>query len=162
LNYAIRQATEGDWDAIDALFAMEHVRTHMHAPTREQYFASLSRDGCLNFVIEREGRFFGNMRIDLPENWLMVIGALAVCEPRKGAGRFALGYAIDLAFEELSIHRIFVEIVETNVASQKLCESVGFQPEGLYRDGYRDDAGTYHNLIPYGMLRTTLPPASPP
>lgn len=44
------------------------------------------------------------------------------------------------------------EIVETNVASHRLCESVGFRAEGLYRDGYRDDAGGFHNLAPYGML----------
>jgi diamine N-acetyltransferase len=87
----------------------------------------------------------------------MVVGALAVREPRKGAGRFALRYVIDLAFKELSVHRIFVEIVETNVASRKLCESVGFRAEGLYRDGYRDDAGKFHNLIPYGMLVNESP-----
>lgn len=160
MSYAIRKATEGDWAAIEALYAMEHVRGRMHAPTRNQYLASFGRDGSFNFIIERHGRFFGSMNVDILDGWLMTIGALAVAEPRRGAGRFAIGYAIDLA-EELSVHRIFVEIVETNVASRKLCEALGFQCEGLYRDGYRDDTGTYHNLVPYGIVRTTLPRASP-
>jgi RimJ/RimL family protein N-acetyltransferase len=92
------------------------------------------------------------MLIDLSEGWLMTVGVLAVREPRQGAGRFALIYAIDLAFKTLGCHRIFVEVVESNIASRTLCESAGFRPEGLYRDGYRDDSGGFHNLVPYGML----------
>ena len=73
----------------------------------------------------------------------MTIGALAVREQGAGVG-------------QLAMHRIFLEIVEGNVASRRLCEAVGFRAEGLYRDGYRDANGAFHNLIPYGMLATDV------
>lgn len=152
--YSIRNATVIDWDFIQELFAIAHVREQMHAPTQERYLASIGCADRLNLIIERDGQSFGNMLIDVSERWLMTVFALAVREPRQGAGRFALTYAIDLAFKTLGCHRLFLEIVETNVASRRLCEAVGFRPEGLYRDGYRDDSGGFHNLIPYGRLAT--------
>lgn len=131
---------------------MAHVREHMHMPTKDRYLASVRSEDRRNLIIERDGQGFGNMLIDVSESWLMTIAAIAVRDPRQGAGRFALSYAIDLAFKTFGCHRVFVEIVETNVASRKLCETAGFRAEGMYRDGYRDDSGGFHNLIPYGML----------
>jgi len=52
---------------------------------------------------------------------------------------------------------MFLEVLESNEASRRLCESVGFRAEGLYRDGYRDEAGSFHNLVPYGMLAGDRP-----
>lgn len=154
MSYSVRAATAADWGFIAQLFEMAHVREHMHAPVQERYLAWVGAQDKLNLIIERDGQSFGNMLIDVSEKWLMTIGALAVREPRQGAGRYALTYAIDLAFKRRQCHRIFLEIVETNLASRRLCEAVGFRPEGVYRDGYRDDAGAFHNLIPYGMLAT--------
>jgi catechol 2,3-dioxygenase-like lactoylglutathione lyase family enzyme len=51
------------------------------------------------------------------------------------------------------MHRIFIEVLESNEPMRRLCERVGFHVEGLYRDGYCDEAGTFHNLVPYGLVR---------
>lgn len=124
----------------------------MHAPAQARFVASLDDADCRNVIIERLGEPFGNMKIDLPEKWLVVVGALAVCEQRRGAGRFALHYAVNFAFWERGAHRVFAEVVESNAASRSLFENVGFTAEGVYRDGYRDEGGRFHNLIPYGLL----------
>lgn len=71
---------------------------------------------------------------------------------RKGAGRFALERAIEFAFNEANAHRIFLEVLESNAVCRRLVERVGFRAEGVYRDGYRDENGAYHNLVPYGLL----------
>jgi hypothetical protein len=42
--------------------------------------------------------------------------------------------------------------------ARALYESLGFKAEGCYRDGYRDDDGTYENLIPYGILESEYRP----
>ncbi|HKU82103.1 MAG TPA: GNAT family N-acetyltransferase [Candidatus Tumulicola sp.] len=154
----MRRAERDDWGFIQALYAMDHVRNQMHAPTEAQFGASLRREHCFNFVVSGNGEPFGNLKADLTDGWLLTISALAVRERRKGAGRFALRAAIGLAFGQLGAHRIFLEIVEANVASRRLCESVGFRPEGVYRDGYCDETGEFHNLIPYGMLATDAQP----
>lgn len=156
MNYSIRKAAAADWSFIERLYLHGHVRAAMHGPSREQFTMSLGRDDCFSFILERDAQPFGHLKIDLPETWLAVLSALAVTEARKGAGRFALGYAIDFAFNELHVHRVFGEIVETNIASRKLCEAAGLRAEGVYRDGYRDESGQYRNLIPYGILATDV------
>jgi len=89
-------------------------------------------------------------------DWLLELGQLVVMEPRKGAGRFALQRAIDHGFHDLKVHRIYLEIVESNEASRRLCESVGFRAEGVFRDGYHSAVSGYQNLVPYGLLASDL------
>jgi len=73
-------------------------------------------------------------------------------------GRVHFSTVITYSFENLGAHRVFLEILESNIASRSLCEAVGFRQEGVYRDGYRDESGRFHNLIPYGLLKTDSSP----
>lgn len=94
--------------------------------------------------------------MEVGPTWLLQLRLLAVQEPRKGAGRFALQNAIEFGFKGLGVHRIFLEIVESNEPSRRLCESLGFRAEGLYRDGYLSDETGFQNLIPYGLLASDI------
>jgi RimJ/RimL family protein N-acetyltransferase len=70
-------------------------------------------------------------------------------------------YAIRHGFDDLGAHRIFLEVVESNYAARRLYESVGFRDEGLYRDGFLNEAGIFQNLVPYGMLVSDLRSRAP-
>jgi catechol 2,3-dioxygenase-like lactoylglutathione lyase family enzyme/GNAT superfamily N-acetyltransferase len=148
----MRRATPADVEFVMSLFALPHVARHMHAPTPEVFASALDRENGEIFIIERDGSAFGNLVLERDETWLLTIRALAVWEPRLGAGRFALEYAIRRAFEAHGVDRIFLEVVETNTAARSLYEQLGFKQEGTYRNGFRHADGTFHNLIPYGML----------
>lgn len=150
--FTFRNATEQDAEFVLALFERAHVRPHMHAPARDAYLASLKRPLGRNLIIERDGSAFGNLVLEVEGDWLLTVRAVAVWEPRCGAGRRAMERAIAIGFDELHVHRIFLEVVEGNTAARRLYERVGFRPEGVYRDGYRDESGAFYNLVPYALL----------
>jgi GNAT superfamily N-acetyltransferase len=153
MTYCFRKAAAHDAEFVLALYARPHVAERMHAPSLDDFLGSLDRTGSENLILECDGKPFGNLAIDLEQVWLLTIRALAVWEARCGAGRFAMEYALRRGFDELGAHRIFLEVLENNAPARKLYERVGFRAEGLYRDGYRDESGTFWNLVPYGMVR---------
>jgi RimJ/RimL family protein N-acetyltransferase len=54
----------------------------------------------------------------------------------KGYGREVLLLLMNYAFGELSLHRLSVEVVETNERALRFFEKAGFIREGARRDGY--------------------------
>ncbi|HTW84769.1 MAG TPA: GNAT family protein [Candidatus Sulfotelmatobacter sp.] len=65
---------------------------------------------------------------------------------------YALQRMIARAFDEHGAHKLYAEVVAHNAASRQLCEKAGFVLEGVWRDGFRDDDGRYHDLCAYGLL----------
>jgi GNAT superfamily N-acetyltransferase len=148
----MRRATPDDAEFIVALFVRPHVAEQMHAPSHDGVLRSFARPDLENYVVERNEAPFGHMLLDTGESWLTTFRSLAVMEPGGGAGTFALTFALKHAFDELRAHRVFLEVLESNVSARRLYERLGFRNEGLYRDGFRDAGGRFHNLVPYGML----------
>lgn len=107
-----------------------------------------------SLVVERGGEAFGYASSTVVDGWLMEIRVVAVCEPRLGAGRYLMRHLVALAFDELRLRRIFLEVVASNVAAIALYESIGFTREGRYRDGFRGRDGRFEDLLPYGLLAT--------
>ena len=66
---------------------------------------------------------------------------------QKGIMTEALKSAIACGVEEILLHRIYASAAVTNIASNKLLESNGFQLEGVIRDQYLFRGKYYdHNL----------------
>ncbi len=121
-----------------ALFALPHVRDFTHGPKSAAVFINaLERGDRELLIIERSGRPFGHLAIVIVDGWLMEVRVIAFEEQRTGAGRFAMEWLLIHAFENLGLHRIFLEVVKSNFGAQALYASVGFFKEGCYRDGYR-------------------------
>jgi diamine N-acetyltransferase len=152
MSYSMRKALPEDATFVLALLAMPHTSAHLHAPTTDEYLRTLDRASVQNLIIERDGEPFGNLVLERDPEWFLTIRALAVREPRRGAGRFAMGYALQYAFRELGVHRVYLEVLENNEAARRLYESAGMQAEGMFRDGYREESGLFRNLVPYGMI----------
>jgi ribosomal-protein-alanine N-acetyltransferase len=152
-RFSIRNATPEDAAFVLSLFARPHVSRQLHPPSSiDGYLKALEDVRLENLIIERDGKAFGNMVLELAPEWLLTIRVLAVWEQCCGAGTFAMAYAIRRGFDGIGVHRIFLEVLERNFAARCLYESVGFRNEGLYRDGYRDESGAFWNLVPYGLL----------
>lgn len=151
--FSIRPAVESDAEFVLELFASEHVRRFAHGPVNaDDFIASLGRPGKENMIVERDGTPFGNLMLGTSLQWLLELQIVAVSENGRGAGRFAVDYAIRRAFEEVGAHRIYLEVLAANARARALYERAGFRAEGLMRDGYRAVDGTFHDLVPYGML----------
>jgi RimJ/RimL family protein N-acetyltransferase len=49
-------------------------------------------------------------------------------------------------------HRIGLKVVQDNQRAFRLYEKMGFQKEGVIRDGYFGEDGKYHNEVEMGLL----------
>ena len=153
-----RLATEADSAAIAALFALPHARGFVHIPTEEQVRSVIGNADREMWVFERDGEIVGHTMLGMGYgDWLCEVRIVVVKHPRQGIGAFAMRHAMGRAFA-YGAHRMFLEVVERNHGARALYESLGFTSEGRYRDGYRDDDGTYENLIPYGILESEYRP----
>jgi ribosomal-protein-serine acetyltransferase len=60
---------------------------------------------------------------------------------------------IDMGFEELGLHRIFIRAGVDNVRSRAIPERLGFTNEGVLRgEGKGSDGSGFHDLVAYGLL----------
>ncbi len=145
-----RLAGTGDAAAIAALFTLPHAQGFVHAPSEDDVRSVIGKPDREAWVIERDDEVVAHVLIGT-DSWLWEIRVIVVRYQRQGIGAFAIRHAIERAFAR-DAHRIFLEVVERNAGARALYEGLGFKVEGCYRDGYRNEDGTYENLIPYGLL----------
>ncbi|MFC6731169.1 GNAT family N-acetyltransferase [Haladaptatus sp. DYSN1] len=69
----------------------------------------------------------------------------------NGYGTAAARCIVDFAFDEQRLHRIQARVLETNPASQRIWENLGFTHEGTHRDEDYDD-GQFVDMLYYGLL----------
>ena len=97
------------------------------------------------------------------------VGTVGLNEPNETWGVTELGYMIDpdhwghgyatdaadrlcaYAFEERRLNKVFAEVYETNPASTRVLEKVGFEREGVHRQEAFVD-GEYVDIYRYGLL----------
>lgn len=157
MRFSIREATNDDAEFVMDLFATRHVRQFAHGPDSVDVFLERLRrarqgNDYAVLIVECDGQPFGNVNFTIVNGWLMEIHVIAFKAQRTGAGLFTMTWLQRRGFNELGVHRMFLEVAEANTGARALYECVGFSPEGCYRDGYRADDGAFHNLIPYGLL----------
>jgi len=70
----------------------------------------------------------------------------------KGIGTEAAKLIVKHGFEQLNLHRIYCGTSEENIAMQKLAIALGFQQEGVRKDGMYKN-GAFRDIIEYGLLR---------
>lgn len=68
-----------------------------------------------------------------------------------GAAERATTEILKYAFNDLGLHRVYLNVLADNIAARKLYENCGFDLEGEFKDAIklRDQ---YHNLAWYAML----------
>jgi RimJ/RimL family protein N-acetyltransferase len=70
----------------------------------------------------------------------------------QGYGTEATRLVLDFAFQELNLHRVQATVFRYNRRSVAMCERLGFQREGIYREFIHRD-GQRYDMILYGLLR---------
>lgn len=81
----------------------------------------------------------------------MGIGIGATEQRGQGFGTEAGQLGLRFAFAELNLHRITATVFSYNAASLRMCEKLGFQREGVFREFLRRD-GQRHDMILLGLL----------
>jgi RimJ/RimL family protein N-acetyltransferase len=102
-------------------------------------------------ILDGDGTPVGMWMLQLHGDWLAELVRIVAIAPNRGIGTFAMERMIARAFDDLGAHRAYLEVVGANPA-RRLYERFGFRLEGTWRDGYRNEDGTYADLCGYGML----------
>lgn len=119
-------------------------------------------EACLawNFTIFLDAEIIGSIGLD---NYQPLI---KTCElgywlrtDRAGHGYMTEAglSVVDLAFDRLDIHRIQLHAAVGNLASRRVAEKLGFQSEGIQRDGSKG-AFEWHDTYMFGLLATDSRP----
>ena len=73
-------------------------------------------------------------------------------ERGKGYGKEAVLQTIEFGFFKLGLNRIFIKVLEDNITTKKLHESIGFSVEGILRMSvYKNNS--YRNEFILGILK---------
>lgn len=71
---------------------------------------------------------------------------------RKGLGTRIIKLLVNYCYLELNLNCLTANVLDYNIASQKLFEKCGFKQDGVLRSRVYK-GGKYHNIIAYSLLR---------
>jgi RimJ/RimL family protein N-acetyltransferase len=127
----------------------------------ESLISSAARDpAAIYMAIELDGRVVGYTfldQIDWGHRHASETGVL-VGEPRlwdKGLGRAAFGRLLMHAFDDLSLHRASLGVLEENARAIRAYETLGFRREGVRREALLLDTG-WVDAVMMGLLAPEL------
>jgi RimJ/RimL family protein N-acetyltransferase len=69
----------------------------------------------------------------------------------KGFGTAAIATALDTAFTELSLHKMWLMVFETNERAKRTYSRLGFVVEGVLREEYFHEE-SWHNMVRMSLL----------
>jgi len=108
------------------------LKTPKESPTRLIYKAVDSSTG----ETVGHGQLLGIDR----QNRSATVGRILVGSPElrgQGVGEQIVRALLRIAFQELSLHRVVLRVLDFNKAAVRCYEKVGFRQEGLMRDVYK-------------------------
>lgn len=120
------------------------IEAHAAAKDEALYVITDADDRCLGHV----GLYKIDHRIRSAEFAIMIGDKSAW---RTGIGRACTRWALRFGFEDLALHRIYLDVLETNDRALKLYESLGFQLEGRHRHA-QWKGGRWVDLIAMSVL----------
>ncbi len=108
-----------------------------------------------NFIIESEGKPLGHIAIeaDWERDTSAELGILIdPSRQRRGFGRRAVSLALDFAFGEKRVHRVWAGVLGNNTRALHFFEAAGFVEEGRAREARRESAEWVDHVY-FAMLR---------
>ena len=110
---------------------------------------------CWYCIVETEGRLggFAILRGLTSQNGSLELKRIAIAEPGRGLGRRVLGALLSKAFDELSAHRLWLDVFTENSRARHVYRAVGFVEEGVLRECVRR-GDEYRSLVLMSMLES--------
>ena len=108
-----------------------------------------------NFILESRGRRLGHVAIeaDWERDTSAEIGiVIDSLHQRRGLGKRAVSLALEFAFAEKRVHRVWAGVLGDNVPALRLFEAAGFVEEGRAREA-RLEGDEWVDYVYFAMLR---------
>ncbi|HUI57660.1 MAG TPA: GNAT family N-acetyltransferase [Bryobacteraceae bacterium] len=149
----LRSATRDDLPYILTLERKSFEQGFVGTDDLSVHESRLSDPDCRYFVLELDGKRAGYaiLRGLASTNGSIELKRIVVAQPGRGTGRAALGEILDIAFQELLAHRLWLDVYEDNERARHLYRDMGFAEEGTMRECIRSASG-YRSLVLMSLL----------
>lgn len=153
------RATEAaDLDYVLAAEREPEARSWVTPRPRETHLAMLTNPDFRHLVMERDGERVGYALLAGVEdsNGSVELRRIIMTERGNGLGTRALHLLIDLTFDGLGAHRLWLDVVEENDRARSVYQRLGFVEEGRMREAFRTETG-FATLVLMSMLADERP-----
>lgn len=117
--------------------------------------AQSSPDHCHKAIADDQDIYMGTVslkHINRRDKNAEYAVSLRACAAGKGAGSFATRAILHIAFNELELHKVYLNVLMDNSRAISLYEKTGFRKEGHFRDHLYLN-GAYRDLCWYSIKR---------
>jgi diamine N-acetyltransferase len=154
---AIRPATDAD---IEWLVGQEHrsdFAAFIHRWTPDEHLRNLA-DTDKRYLIAEDETYeqvgFVILAGFASKDRNIELVRMAVTRPGGGIGRPLLLSLLELAFNDLGAHRLWLDVFDDNVRAQNIYETVGFHEDGTPRQTAFKTNGQRGSLVVMSLLAT--------
>lgn len=109
------------------------------------------RDRCFFLLLDPAGRIVGeNVINEIDWSLRKANYRVAIFSPAlrgRGLGTWMAERACEVAFEELGLHRLELDVYSFNPRAERVYRKVGFRREGVLRDAVRDGEGYADDIL---------------
>ncbi len=123
---------------------------------QKRWIAELKNSSnCVRYIVEYQGDAVGMAiisDIDFKNSNANISVKFVQRARNQGIGTKTLRLLSDYCFNELNLHCLTAQIMEKNVASQRLYEKCGYKKEGTLRSRIYKN-GIYNNVFVYSLLK---------
>jgi len=155
-NIRLKPTVENDLDFVLQAENHQDNSAFIGQWTKQHHLDSLSNNDIAHFIIERitDNYFVGYTILKglTDHNQIIELKRIVITDKGKGYGGETLRLIKKLSFEELSAHRLQLDVKEHNIRAKKLYESEGFIVEGCLRECLKTSE-KWESLILMSMLR---------
>ena len=137
-NICLKSTTENDLDFVIRAEQNQENSPFITQWTKQQHSEALSNQDIAHFIIKTitDNFYVGYVilaGITSPNQTIEIL-RLVITEKNKGYGRETLKLIKKMSFEELSAHRLWLDVKEDNLRAKKVYQSEGFIIEGCLRE----------------------------
>ena len=155
-DLSICRTSEADIDAIVAMeIEIEIENSQFIFPnTKEEHYNLIIDEDIEHLVLKSKNNETSGFVILAgvkSKSKIIEFRRIVIKEKGKGFGRMAIRAIKDYCFEQLSCHRLWLDVLETNDRARHLYRSEGFKEEGKLRDCILIN-GKYNSLILMSLL----------
>jgi RimJ/RimL family protein N-acetyltransferase len=154
----IRRAESEDLSSLLQLEADPEAARWIISWSRHRHEQALAAPDEATIVIEDERRLVGFALLAAlgNESGSVELRRIVVAPRGSGVGRRALRLVLDLAFDEIGAHRVWLDLRVDNHRARRAYQAVGFVHEGTLRDAMRSN-GRYESLAVMSILEDERP-----
>ncbi|NWJ48593.1 MAG: GNAT family N-acetyltransferase [Chloroflexi bacterium] len=155
-NLRLRPTQESDLEFVLAAEQDENNSPYVGQWSRQQHLDTFSNPAFFHLVAENtaENRQIGYVilqDINSPDLSLQ-LRRIVITEKSKGYGTEVLRQVKRLAFKQLSVHRLWLDVMSNNTRARRVYQAQGFVEEGILRECLKF-GDRFESLVIMSILR---------